>query len=60
MPNTRGHNAHLEALCHKHALLAERIEKALQRPSTSQEELYRLKAEKLQLKDKIEQEKHHP
>lgn len=57
MPNTRGNHAHLAALCQKHAILAQQIEKEQQRPSMSSIELHRLKAEKLKLKDQIEEER---
>ena len=46
-------NAHLAELSEKHKLLDRRIEEVLNRPSTSDAEITRLKLEKLKLKDEI-------
>ena len=46
-------NAHLAELSEKHKLLDRRIEEELNRPSTSDVEISRLKLEKLKLKDEI-------
>lgn len=62
MPSTRGqsssHNNHLNALLDKHELLGRRIEKEQKYPSMREDVLRRLKAEKLRLRDEIEQERH--
>ncbi len=46
-------HAHLAELSEKHKLLERRIEEELNRPSSSDVEITRLKLEKLKLKDQI-------
>lgn len=46
-------NAHLAELSEKHKLLERRIEEEVSRPGSSDEDIMKLKLEKLKLKDEI-------
>lgn len=46
-------SAHLAELSEKHKLLERRIEEELNRPGSSDEDIVKLKLEKLKLKDEI-------
>lgn len=58
MPTSRGHHAvkpgHLEALRARHAALELEIREGMRHPASGMEEIRRLKAEKLRIKDEIE------
>ena len=45
--------AHIAELAEKHKLLERRIEAEVSRPGSDDQEIYRLKLEKLKLKDEI-------
>nr|WP_072371538.1 DUF465 domain-containing protein [Hyphomicrobium sp. NDB2Meth4] len=45
--------AHIAELAEKHKLLERRIEEAVTRPGSDDQEIYRMKLEKLKLKDEI-------
>ena len=46
-------NAHISELSEKHRLLERKIEEAVARPGSDDQEIRRLKQEKLKLKDEI-------
>lgn len=46
-------NAHISELNEKHRMLERRIEEAVARPGSDDQEIRRLKQEKLKLKDEI-------
>ena len=61
MTNARGHNfetrdSHIQALYMRHEAIEEKIEAGFKHPSVTDIEIKELKAQKLRLKDEIEEE----
>jgi len=55
--HTAAYKGHIDALLSKHSTLSKRIDEEIKHPSTDGFVLRQLKAQKLRLKDEIEQER---